>query len=71
MGGVYRRPSELSCARSLSKNSASTGCVSSAETSSGLTQRAHLLDEAISHVEHLQLGLAGRAGWHERALARA
>jgi ArsR family transcriptional regulator, nickel/cobalt-responsive transcriptional repressor len=25
---------------------------------------AHLLDEAISHVEHVQLGLAGRA--HER-----
>ncbi len=23
---------------------------------------AHLLDEAISHVEHLQLGLAGRTG---------
>jgi DNA-binding transcriptional ArsR family regulator len=28
---------------------------------------AHLLDEAISHVEHLQLGLAGRA--HQRDTA--
>jgi hypothetical protein len=28
---------------------------------------AHLLDEAISHVEHVQLGLRGR----ERAEARA
>ena len=25
---------------------------------------AHLLDEAISHVEHLQLGLAGRSAQH-------
>ena len=32
---------------------------------------AHLLDEAISHVEHVQLGLAGRAAPHEAAeLAR-
>ena len=26
---------------------------------------AHLLDEAISHVEHIQLGLAGRRGARE------
>jgi DNA-binding transcriptional ArsR family regulator len=26
---------------------------------------AHLLDEAISHVEHVQLGLAGRTRQHE------
>jgi DNA-binding transcriptional ArsR family regulator len=30
---------------------------------------AHLLDEAISHVEHVQLGLAGRAGGTRRATA--
>ena len=28
---------------------------------------AHLLDEAISHVEHVQLGLAGRTPQRERA----
>ena len=28
---------------------------------------AHLLDEAISHVEHVQLGLAGRARGGTRA----
>jgi ArsR family transcriptional regulator, nickel/cobalt-responsive transcriptional repressor len=30
---------------------------------------AHLLDEAISHVEHLQLGLAGRAPAQARRVA--
>ena len=28
---------------------------------------AHLLDEAISHVEHLQLGLPGRTALHHKA----
>ncbi len=28
---------------------------------------AHLLDEAISHVEHVHLGLAGRGRQHDRA----
>jgi|SRR5919202_4346847 DNA-binding transcriptional ArsR family regulator len=32
---------------------------------------ADLLDEAISHVEHVQLGLAGRARRREPARARA
>jgi DNA-binding transcriptional ArsR family regulator len=32
---------------------------------------AHLLDEAIGHVEHLQLGLAGRTGRSGRAKATA
>lgn len=32
---------------------------------------AHLLDEAISHVEHVQLGLAGRAERPRRAERRA
>ena len=32
---------------------------------------AHLLDEAIGHVEHVQLGLAGRAREDERAGAPA
>jgi DNA-binding transcriptional ArsR family regulator len=27
---------------------------------------AHLLDQTISHVEHVQLGLADRAGRHDR-----
>ncbi|MBA2763208.1 MAG: helix-turn-helix transcriptional regulator [Thermoleophilaceae bacterium] len=31
---------------------------------------AHLLDEAISHVEHVQFGLAGRARQDESAAAR-
>jgi DNA-binding transcriptional ArsR family regulator len=30
---------------------------------------AHLLDEAISHVEHVQLGIAGRSEPRERAPA--
>lgn len=32
---------------------------------------AHLLDEAISHVEHVQLGLAGRARRHRGTAVRA
>jgi DNA-binding transcriptional ArsR family regulator len=28
---------------------------------------AHLLDEAVSHVEHVQLGLSGRAGQRDSA----
>jgi ArsR family transcriptional regulator, nickel/cobalt-responsive transcriptional repressor len=32
---------------------------------------AHLLDEAISHVEHVQLGLTGRTHEPERAEVRA
>jgi ArsR family transcriptional regulator, nickel/cobalt-responsive transcriptional repressor len=31
---------------------------------------AHLLDEAISHVEHVQLGLSGRAHSRREAVAR-
>jgi DNA-binding transcriptional ArsR family regulator len=30
---------------------------------------AHLLDEAVSHVEHVQLGLSGRANDRDNALA--
>lgn len=32
---------------------------------------AHLLDEAISHAEHVQLGLAGRAGQRQHTPASA
>jgi DNA-binding transcriptional ArsR family regulator len=32
---------------------------------------AHLLDEAISHVEHFQLGLAGRARHDQRPTVKA
>jgi DNA-binding transcriptional ArsR family regulator len=32
---------------------------------------AHLLDEAISHVEHLQLGLAGRARQPDKTAVRS
>jgi ArsR family transcriptional regulator, nickel/cobalt-responsive transcriptional repressor len=32
---------------------------------------AHLLDEAISHVEHVQLGLRGRKGTSRRSRASA
>jgi ArsR family transcriptional regulator, nickel/cobalt-responsive transcriptional repressor len=32
---------------------------------------AHLLDEAISHVEHVQLGLPGRARRSERAAVKS
>jgi DNA-binding transcriptional ArsR family regulator len=30
---------------------------------------AHLLDEAVSHVEHVQLGLSGRANDRDNAMA--